>query len=184
MTEILHRSGLEGDILIIDDEPDNLDVLSTILECYGYQVRQAVNADIALKTIKIQPPDLILLDVIMPRIDGYQLCEQLKSNPDTKDIPVIFLSALSQDNEKGKGYQVGAVDFISKPFHLEEILARIKHQLTIRRQQIEINQINQKLSEQNYHLQTEIYLRQQIQEELKHSKASLEDKSRASSLNN
>ena len=157
----------QGDILIIDDEPNNLDVLSTSLECYGYQVRQAVNAEIALKTVKLQVPDLILLDVIMPKVDGYELCKQLKSNPDTKEIPIIFLSALSQEHDKGKGFELGAVDFISKPFHLEEILARINHQLTIRKLEAKLKETNQKLEEHKYRLQTEIYLRKKIEEKLK-----------------
>ena len=157
----------QGDILIIDDEPNNLDVLSTSLECYGYRVRQAVNAEIALKTIRLQVPDLILLDVIMPKVDGYELCKQLKSNPDTQEIPIIFLSALSQEHEKGKGFELGAVDFISKPFHLEEILARINHQLTIRKLEVKLKETNQELEEHKYRLQTEIYLREKIEEELK-----------------
>ncbi|MDJ0696342.1 MAG: response regulator [Mastigocoleus sp. MO_167.B18] len=157
----------QGDILIIDDEPNNLDVLSTSLECYGYQVRQAVTADIALKTIKLKAPDLILLDVIMPKVDGYELCKQLKSNPNTKEIPIIFLSALSQEHDKGKGFELGAVDFISKPFHLEEILARINHQLTIRKLETKLKETNQELEEHKYRLQTEIYLREKIEEELK-----------------
>ena len=176
MDEMLEVFESQGDILIIDDEPNNLDVLSTSLECYGYEVRQAVNAEIALRTIKLQPPDLILLDVIMPKVDGYQLCKQLKSNPDTKDVPVIFFSALSQKHDKGKGFEVGAVDFVSKPFHLEEMLARINHQLTIRKLEMKLKETNQELEEQKYRLQTEIYLREQIENELKHSKALLESR--------
>ncbi|KST61948.1 response regulator [Mastigocoleus testarum] len=176
MDDMLEMLDFKGDILIIDDEPNNLDVLSTSLECYGYQVRQAVSAEIALKTIKLKLPELILLDVIMPKVDGYELCQQLKSNPETKDIPVIFLSALSQEHDKGKGFEVGAVDFISKPFHLEEILARINHQLTIRQLEIKLRETNQELEKQKYRLQTEIYLREKIEEELKDSKALLESR--------
>ncbi len=182
MDEILDRANLQGDdlqgdILIVDDEPNNLDVLSASLECYGYQVRQAVNAQIALKTIKLKQPELILLDVIMPKVDGYELCEQLKSNPETKDIPVIFLSALSHEHDKGKGFKVGAVDFISKPFHLEEMLAKINNQLAIRRLEMKLKEVNQELKQQKYHLQKEIYLRQQMEEELKRSKALLASRS-------
>ncbi|MEO1375583.1 MAG: response regulator [Cyanobacteria bacterium J06635_10] len=112
----------KADILIVDDEPDNLRLLSTILESQGYKVRQAVNAYIALKTLEIQPPDLILLDILMPEVDGYQLCQQFKRNSTTKEIPVIFLSALARGLDRKKGFQVGGADFLTKPFELEEVL--------------------------------------------------------------
>jgi len=133
--------------LIIDDEPDNLRLLSTILESESYKVRQAVNADIALKTVEIQPPDLILLDILMPEIDGYQLCKQLKHNPSSKDIPLIFLSALARGLDRKKGFQAGAADYLTKPFEIEEVLARVKHQLTICQLKLQLQQKNQELSE-------------------------------------
>ena len=98
--------GFQADILIIDDEPDNLRLLSTILESQNYNVRQAVNADIALKTIELQPPDLILLDILMPQVDAYQLCKQLKYNPATQEIAVIFLSALARGLDRKKGFRL------------------------------------------------------------------------------
>lgn len=174
MTTILQKSGCKGNILVVDDERDNLELLSTILESEGYQVRQAINADIAFRSIKLQPPELILLDIRMPEIDGYQLCQQLKSNPEIKDIPVIFVSGLGRDNDKGKGFEVGAVDFITKPFQLEETIARVKHQLTIRRLEIELKRTNHELSQQKYRLQVEIYIRQQAENKLKNSKVLLE----------
>lgn len=161
----------KSNILIIDDETDNLKVLSSILENQNYEVRQAINADIAFRAIKIQIPDLILLDILMPEVNGYQACQQLKLNPNTKHIPVIFLSALGRDSDKAKGFEVGGVDFISKPFHLEETLARVKHQLTIRKLQSELKQVNHQLSQKNYRLQAEIYLKQQAENELKRYQA-------------
>lgn len=139
--------GFQADILVIDDEPDNLRLLSTILESQGYKVRQAVNADIALKTVELQPPDLILLDILMPEVDGYQLCQQLKHNSLTKEIPVIFLSALARGLDRKKGFQVGGADYLTKPFELEEVLARVEHQLTICHLKLQLQQKNQELSE-------------------------------------
>ena len=133
--------------MIIDDEADNLRLLSTILESQDYKVRQAVNADIALKTVELQPPDLILLDILMPQVDGYQFCKQLKYNSATKEIPVIFLSALARGLDRKKGFQVGAVDYLTKPFEIEEVLARVKHQLTICQLKLQLQQKNQELSE-------------------------------------
>ncbi|AFY53437.1 response regulator containing a CheY-like receiver domain and a GGDEF domain [Rivularia sp. PCC 7116] len=178
MTTILQTLGCKGNILVVDDEPDNLEVLSIILESEGYQVRQAINANIALKTIKLKLPELILLDIKMPEIDGYQLCQKLKSNSETKDIPVIFLSGLARDIDKCKGFEVGAVDFIIKPFHLQETLARVKHQLTIRKLELELQQRNHELSQQNNRLETEVYIRQQAENELESCKLLLEAKNR------
>ncbi|MEO1431020.1 MAG: response regulator [Cyanobacteria bacterium J06633_8] len=178
MTTILEKSGCKGNILVVDDEPDNLEVLSIILESEGYQVRQAINANIALKTIKFQLPELILLDIKMPEIDGYQLCRKLKSNSETKDIPVIFLSGLARDIDKCKGFEVGAVDFVVKPFHLQETLARVQHHLTIRRLELELQQRNHELSQQQNRLETEICIRQQAENELENCKILLEAKNR------
>lgn len=139
--------GFQADILIVDDEPDNLRLLSTILESQDYQVRQAVNADIALKTVELKPPDLILLDILMPQVDGYQLCKQLKYNSATKEIPVIFLSALARGLDRKKGFQAGAADYLSKPFEIEEVLARVQHQLTICQLKLQLQQKNQELNE-------------------------------------
>ena len=139
--------GFQADILIIDDEPDNLRLLSTILESKNYNVRQAVNADIALKTIELQAPDLILLDILMPQVDGYQLCKQLKYNPATQEIPVIFLSALARGLDRKKGFQVGAADYLTKPFEIEEVLARVQNKLTICELKLQLQQKNQELSE-------------------------------------
>ncbi|MGD1909768.1 MAG: response regulator [Rivularia sp. (in: cyanobacteria)] len=139
--------GFNADILIVDDEPDNLCLLSIILESQGYKVRQAVNADIALKTLELRSPNLILLDILMPEVDGYQLCQQLQHNSTTREIPVIFLSALARGLDRKKGFQVGGADFLTKPFELEEVLARVKHQLTICNLKLQLQQKNQELIE-------------------------------------
>ncbi len=146
---LLHyeKTEFKADILIVDDEPDNLRLLSTILQSQGYKVRQAINANIALKTLKLQPPDLILLDILMPEVDGYQLCQRLKSNSATTEIPVIFLSALSRGLDRKKGFLVGGADYLTKPFELEEVLARVNHQLTICNLKFQLQQKNQELIE-------------------------------------
>jgi signal transduction histidine kinase/DNA-binding response OmpR family regulator len=147
------------DILIVDDTPDNLRLLSTVLQSRGYRVRKAINGPLALKGIEIAPPDLILLDVNMPQMNGYEVCEKLKADPQTSEIPVIFLSALDDVSDKVKAFAVGAVDYITKPFQGEEVLARVKNQLTLR-------VLSKQLSEQNALLQQEIRDRQQAEKAL------------------
>ncbi|XWK90185.1 MAG: response regulator [Phormidium sp.] len=146
-------------ILIVDDQPDNLRTLSAILRDETYTVRQATSGKIALSAVQANPPELILLDIRMPEMDGYEVCSLLKANPATRDIPVIFLSALNDVNDKVKAFKAGAADYIIKPFQAEEVLVRIGHQLTIRQQQ-------QQLLTQNQHLkQTEETLRFQAEQE-------------------
>ncbi|MCK5122482.1 MAG: response regulator, partial [Methylococcales bacterium] len=112
-------------ILIADDNPDNLKVLGSMLEQYGYDIRVATNGNQAYSSIKALPPDLVLLDIHMPGLDGYELCEKLKQDVALADIPVIFISALSETYNKVKGFELGAVDFIVKPFELEEVKVRV-----------------------------------------------------------
>lgn len=140
------KTKLKFSILIVDDQPDNLRTLSAILRDEKYTVRQAISGHVALDAVQFSPPDLILLDVRMPGMDGYEVCSQLKTNPETCHIPVIFLSALSEVDDKIKAFAAGAVDYITKPFQAEEVLVRIGHQLTIQQQQ-------QQLRNQNQHLQ-------------------------------
>ena len=132
-------------ILLVDDEPKNLRLLSELLEEQNYKVRQAMNGAIALKAISLAPPDLILLDICMPELDGYSVCQKLKSNPETRDIPVIFISALDETWDKLKAFSVGGVDYINKPFKVVEVLARIENQLKIQRLQKELKVQNAKL---------------------------------------
>lgn len=136
-------------ILIVDDKPDNLRLLSKILNNRGYEVRKALNGHMALMSIEAIAPDLILLDINMPGMDGYQLCQKLKTNEKTRDVPVIFISALDDVLDQVKGFAVGGVDYITKPFHGEEVVARVENHLTLR-------SLQKQLQEQNARLQQEI----------------------------
>jgi PleD family two-component response regulator len=123
-----------ADILIVDDTPANLTVLSAILGKRGYRVRPALNGALALKAAQKAAPDLILLDVQMPGLDGYEVCRQLKADAQTRAIPVIFISALDDVLDKVEAFQVGGVDYITKPFQIEEVLARVENQLALHQQ--------------------------------------------------
>ncbi|MBE9030052.1 response regulator [filamentous cyanobacterium LEGE 11480] len=131
-----------GDILIVDDTPENLQLLSRALLEQTYEVRAVLNGPMALSAIRNDPPDLILLDIKMPGMDGYEVCRQLKADVKTRDIPIIFLSALDDSLDKVKAFRVGGADYVTKPFQTEEVLARVKHQLIIYR-------LNQQIIEQN-----------------------------------
>lgn len=139
----------QGYILIVDDQPNNLRLLSTTLTNAGYKVKNAISAQMALIGIKSALPELILLDIMMPDMNGYQLCQQLKANPQTQDIPVIFLSALDDESSKVQAFDSGGVDYITKPFQVQEVLARVKSQLTIVHQQHRLAQQNQQLQDLN-----------------------------------
>jgi two-component system, sensor histidine kinase and response regulator len=146
-------------ILIVDDSSDNLRVLSTTLTEHGYKTRCATNGEMALVSINHLPPDLILLDIRMPGTDGYEICRQLKANPKTKSIPVIFLSAADDTAGKVKAFNVGGVDYITKPFQTEEVLARIVNQLTIQQLQNQLVEQNKRLQQEiDQHKKTEIAL--------------------------
>jgi diguanylate cyclase (GGDEF)-like protein len=136
-----------GNILVVDDTPDNLRVLSASLGEKGYQVRCAKNGSMALIAAIKEPPDLILLDIKMPDMDGYQVCQQLKANEKTRDIPVIFLSALDDIFDKVKAFNVGGVDYITKPFQVEEVAIRVRHQLDLQTAKAAIYQLNSKLEQ-------------------------------------
>ena len=119
-----------GNILIVDDTPENLQLLVGILKKKGYKIRPVPSGDLALTGAQISPPDLILLDIMMPEMDGYEVCTKLKADQRTKDIPVIFISALSDVLDKVKAFSIGGVDYITKPFQEEEVLARVYTHLT------------------------------------------------------
>lgn len=129
-------------ILIVDDNPINLRVIIQHLADEGYETRIAQNGLEALEQLKIALPDIILLDIMMPGIDGFETCVKIKQMPSAKNIPIIFMTALSETESKVKGLQLGAVDYITKPFQHEEVLARIDTHLTIRRQQNALHQLN------------------------------------------
>lgn len=126
----------KGNILLVDDLPENLQLLSDLLSKLGYNVRSVTSGRMALKTIQVKPPDLILLDVKMPEMDGYQVCQALKADPETQKIPVIFISALDDVFDKVAAFEAGGADYITKPFQIAEVMARLEHQLTIQRQRI------------------------------------------------
>ncbi|OCR00333.1 hybrid sensor histidine kinase/response regulator [Oscillatoriales cyanobacterium USR001] len=125
-------TSLTGLILIVDDTPTNLDVLSEALSSEGYKVAIATSGDRALQQADRRPPDLILLDVMMPGIDGFETCQRLKANTKTCDIPVIFMTALADVDNKIKGLKLGAVDYVTKPFQEQEVLARVRTHLQLR----------------------------------------------------
>ena len=137
----------QTDILIVDDVLENIRLLSTILDSNGYQTRKATSGAMALKAVEATLPSLILLDVRMPEMSGYEVCQHLKSNPKTTHIPVIFLSASDDVADKIKGFRVGGADYITKPFHVEEVLARVQNQLAIITAQQTIHHLNAQLEE-------------------------------------
>jgi PAS domain S-box-containing protein len=144
-------------ILIIDDTPDNLRLLSATLIQQGYKVRSAISGKIAIQSIKYFVPDLILLDILMPEMDGYQVCTHLKVNAVNRDIPVIFISAVDRVLDKVKAFGIGGADYITKPFHVEEVLVRVEQQLQLRN-------LQKRLADQNMRLQQALVERKQLEE--------------------
>ncbi|AFZ54004.1 two-component system response regulator [Cyanobacterium aponinum] len=166
-----------GTVLIVDDVLENLDLLSQTLTSQGYQVRCAKNGYLALMSIKHELPDLILLDIKMPGMNGYQVCQNLKENYKTKDIPIIFLSSAYETEEKIQAFAVGGVDYITKPFEVAEVLARVNTQMGLLKTQLELKQLNQELEKRikrrtdelerlNQELRLENEERKKIQEKL------------------
>jgi diguanylate cyclase (GGDEF)-like protein len=170
---------LKGNILIVDDNPDNLRFLYKFLSTSGYKVRSAINGKIALTAVEMAPPDLILLDIQMPEMDGYAVCKHIKENAKNRDIPVIFITALDAMMDKVKAFSLGAVDYITKPFQLQEVLLRVENQLSLQAAKAEIFQLNAELesrvvertaelSKANEQLKQEIRERQRVEEQLLH----------------
>lgn len=156
----LLKPASETQILIVDDTPDNLRLLAKMLELQNYTVRKSLNGKIALQAARRNPPDLILLDINMPEMSGFDVCQQLKAFESTADIPVIFISALDQTNDKVWAFELGGQDYITKPFQELEVLARVKNQLLIQ--------------QQKQQLQQEIQNRQQAEAEVRRLNANLE----------
>ena len=153
-----------GNILIVDDTIDNIRLLSALLSDCGYRVRKAIDAELALTAVERELPDLILLDINMPGRNGYDTCRLLKANPKTESVPVIFLSALDDLFDKVQAFKVGGVDYITKPFQLEEVLARIETQLSLQRARYTIERQNHRLQETLAQLeQTQLDLVRQAQ---------------------
>lgn len=155
-------------ILIVDDNPTNLEVLSDSLSQSGFQIAVAIDGESALEQVSYHKPELILLDVMMPGIDGFETCRRLKANPETFEIPVIFMTALSDAENKVKGLSLGAIDYITKPFQHEEVLARVRIHL-------KIQNLARTLQNQNVVLKEEIERREKTENQLIEANRALED---------
>jgi len=153
-------------ILLVDDTPTNLRILGIVFEKQGFEIFVATDGVSALEQVPNIRPDLILLDVMMPGLDGFETCQRLKANPDTADIPVIFMTALTETMDKVKGFQAGAVDYVTKPIQLEEVLARVKTHLNLRSLQ---QHLEQRVTERTAELQKALdeveHLKGQLQAE-------------------
>ncbi|UNU26404.1 PAS domain-containing protein [Microcoleus vaginatus] len=158
----LPNTALQENILMVDDNPESLRLVSRLLSRRGYKVRPTRDGKLALNFAVSSPPDLILLDIMMPGMDGYQVCEQLKASPKTKDIPVIFISSLNEVFDKVKAFSLGAVDYITKPFEIEEVVARVENQLLLSR-------LSKELLAKNAMLEAEIEERKRIEAQLRES---------------
>lgn len=132
-------------ILLVDDNPDNLRLLSNMLRQHGYQNRRVISGQMALEVLKANSFDLIFLDICMPEMDGYEVCRRIKSDPKNAHIPIIFISALNEVIDKVKAFQVGGVDYINKPFQIEELIARLEHQVKILNLQKQLRKVNNQL---------------------------------------
>ncbi len=143
----------KGTILIVDDTPANLGVLFDYLETRKFRVLVDTSGESAIRAIKQVRPDIILLDVMMPGIDGFETCRRLKADEATRDIPVIFMTALTDTVDEVKGFNIGAVDYITKPIQVETVMARVRTHMTIRRLQKTVEKNNELLGEKNTLLQ-------------------------------
>ena len=167
----------QGNILIVDDTPDNLDLLAAILKKRGYQSLCVDNGAAAIEAAQSGWVELILLDIQMPEMDGYEVCERLKADDKTREIPVVFISALNEFADKKKAFKAGGVDYINKPFEIKEVVVRVANQMAIARSKNRIvelnNQLEQKvaartaeLENSNQQLKDEVNRRQQAQDRL------------------
>jgi len=182
MTAPPAQESYEPFILVVDDEPANLSLLKEALSPTGLKIRVATNGIKALEISNVSPPQLILLDIAMPGMDGFETCQRLKAEPTTADIPIIFASAFSAIDQKVRGFTVGAVDYITKPFHVEEVLARVKAQL-------KLQSLTGMLRHQNDKLEIEIQARTRAEadlhnkfQELKNTQTQLVQEKKMSSL--
>ena len=160
-------SSAKGSIIIVDDKPANLRLLANMLTEQGYLVRPIRDPRQVALFIEEFPPDLILLDIKMPHLSGYEVCEQLKANERSRQIPVIFLSALNEAMDKVRAFSVGGVDYITKPFQLEEVLARVETHLSLQR-------LQQQLTAKNEELETSVHDLKAMQVELIEAKEKAE----------
>jgi len=143
----------QGKILLVDDNADNLDLLSKILSKNGYEVGATTSGLFAIQSIVQEKPDLILLDIRMPGINGYEICRRIRKDPSCLEIPIIFISALSETTDKIRAFEVGGVDYITKPFQTEEVLARVKTHTSLLRMRKHLEQHVLELEEKNRQLE-------------------------------
>lgn len=157
-------AGRAAGILVVDDTPANLQVLAGMLKDRGYRVRPAPSGKLALVAARRDPPDLILLDINMPEMDGYEVCEHLKADDALKGIPVIFISALTEPLDKVKAFAIGGVDYLTKPFQMEELHARVETHLKLRSLQVELERANARLATVNGRMSRDLKAAAKIQE--------------------
>ena len=157
-------AGPPASILVVDDTPANLQVLAGMLKDRGYKVRPVPSGKLALLAARRDPPDLILLDINMPEMNGYEVCEHLKADDALKGIPVIFISALTEQLDKVKAFAIGGVDYLTKPFQMEELHARVETHLKLRRLQIELEETNARLAKANGRMSRDLKAAAKIQE--------------------
>ncbi|RRB03986.1 sigma-54-dependent transcriptional regulator [Larkinella rosea] len=138
---------MPASILVVDDTPHNISILFDALTHYGYRVLAERDGKSAIEQVRHAQPDLIMLDVMMPGMNGFETCRQLKQNPATADIPVIFMTALTESIDKINGFNMGAVDYITKPFQLPEVLARVQTHLSIRQMRLDLQTLNEQLEQ-------------------------------------
>ncbi|MFM2310746.1 MAG: hypothetical protein RLZZ04_22 [Cyanobacteriota bacterium] len=148
-----------GSILVVDDRPNNIELLTVILTLQGYRVEQAEQGNLAISSAMSRPPDIILLDISQPDMDSFEVCQKLKADPHTQDIPIIFISAVNETNRKIKAFDYGASDYITKPFQIEEVIARINSQ-------IQISRLKTELKAKNAHLERELLKRELTEKKL------------------
>jgi diguanylate cyclase (GGDEF)-like protein len=162
----------KGKILIVDDTPSNINLLTDFLSSWGYGIEAANSGTAGLATVEASSPDLILLDIKMPDIDGYEVCRRLKANPKTQNIPVIFLSALDEVIDKVRAFEAGGVDYVTKPLQLQEVLVRIESQMSLQLAKAQICKLNagleERVKERTAELELEIHRHLETQQQLKH----------------
>lgn len=154
---------MTNNVLIVDDTPENLRVLTAMLHDRGYKVRPATSGAIALKACLAQPPDLILLDINMPEMNGYEVCARLKEHPALREIPVLFISALTEKEDKVQAFRAGGVDYITKPFQIEEVEARVAAHLALHRQRQELTRVAEELQAKNDAIAEDIAMARELQ---------------------
>ncbi len=147
-----------ADILVVDDTPENLQLLSEMLKSWGYKARPVPSGGLALQAARSKRPDIILLDIHMPEMDGYQLCGHLKADNTLKEIPVLFISALNETADKVKAFECGGADYVTKPFQADEIHARIKAHLELHQQRSRLQESYDKLRELESHRDSLVHM--------------------------